>query len=96
MARLYYLLSNSCKEGLVGSPLQWPGVSAAAALYRGEWTMRGIWYDRTAEHADRLRGIKRQHPSVETVRKLHLGTNGALSVEYMIIGDAPACTAAAE
>ena len=68
LARLHYILSNSCKEGLVASPIDWPGVNAVAALYHGKWTMRGIWYDRTAEHADRLRGIKRRHPSIETVR----------------------------
>lgn len=68
IARLHYIVSNSCKEGLVSSPLEWPGVSAVSTLCRGEWTMRGVWYDRTAEHTDRLRGIKRQYPSVETVR----------------------------
>ena len=31
--RFRYVLSNSCKEGLVRSPLDWPGVSSARTLY---------------------------------------------------------------
>ena len=33
--RFLYILDNGCKEGLVASPLEWPGVSSAPALYRG-------------------------------------------------------------
>ena len=39
--RFLYILDNGCKEGLVASPLEWPGVSSAPALYRGETTMQG-------------------------------------------------------
>ena len=60
-------LDNGCKEGLVASPLEWPGVSSAPALYRGETTMQGIWYDRTAQYRARLRGENKLFPSTETV-----------------------------
>ena len=66
--RLRYILSNSCKEGLVASPLDWPGVSTARALCRGETMLPGIWYDRTAEGVAQGRGERREFPSVETVR----------------------------
>lgn len=45
--RMKYLLSQGCKEGLVWTPLDWPGVSSVRALL-GEEPLRGIWYDRTA------------------------------------------------
>ena len=60
-------LDNGCKEGLVASPLEWPGVSSAPALYRGETTMQGTWYDRTAQYRARLRGEYKLFPSTETV-----------------------------
>ena len=66
-ARFMYILSNGCKEGLVASPLDWPGVSSAQALYRGETTMQGIWYDRTAEFHARIRGEQKLFPTVQTV-----------------------------
>jgi len=66
--RFMYILDNSCKEGLVASPLDWPGVSSAAALYRGETTMQGTWYDRTAQYRAHLRGEYKLYPSTETVR----------------------------
>ena len=47
LQRLRYILSNGCKEGLVLSPLDWPGVSSARALVSG-MTMKGVWLDRTA------------------------------------------------
>lgn len=46
LQRLRYVLANGCKEGLVLSPLDWPGVSSAAALIGGE-PLRGVWLDRT-------------------------------------------------
>lgn len=47
LARLKYVLSQGCKEGLVSSPLDWPGPSAAWALVSGE-PLIGEWVDRTA------------------------------------------------
>lgn len=66
--RFFYILSNGCKEGLVDSPLEWPGVSSAPAFYRGETTLTGTWYDRTAQYRARLRrGEDKIFTSVETV-----------------------------
>ena len=46
LQRLRYVLANGCKEGLVLSPLDWPGVGSAGALITGE-PLRGAWLDRT-------------------------------------------------
>lgn len=67
IARFMYILDNSCKEGLVASPLDWPGVSSAAALFRGEMMMQGTRYDRTAQYRASLRGEYKEFPSTETV-----------------------------
>ncbi len=53
--RLMYLTRNSCKEGLVDSPLAWPGATSAKALTTGE-TLRGVWIDRTGLYKARGRG----------------------------------------
>ena len=45
--RLRYIFRNSCKENLVMSPLDWPGVSSVEALVTSE-PMKGLWIDRTA------------------------------------------------
>jgi hypothetical protein len=66
--RFLYVLENSCKEGLVASPLDWPGVSSASALYNGETKMQGTWYDRTAQYRAHLRGEYKLYPSKETVK----------------------------
>ena len=63
-----YILANGCKEGLVASPLEWPGVSSAGALFRGETTMQGTWYDRTAQYLASKRGKNELFPVTETVR----------------------------
>lgn len=68
--RLRYIFANGCKEGLVASPLDWPGVTSTTALCRGETTLRGTWFDRTAADKDKRRklGKKRRFRSVERVR----------------------------
>ncbi len=53
--RLRYVLAQGCKEGLVRSPLQWPGPSSTEALLNDN-KVRGLWFDRTAEYRARLRG----------------------------------------
>jgi REP element-mobilizing transposase RayT len=55
VGRLRYLLEQGCKEGLVRSPLDWPGASGTASLLTGEG-IRGVWFDRTAEYDARRRG----------------------------------------
>lgn len=64
-ARFRYILSNGSKEGLVASPLDWPGVSSAGALLRGESTIPCSWYDRTKEYRS---GGRKRFRSDETVR----------------------------
>ena len=54
VARLKYLLSQGCKEGLVASPRQWPGVHCAKALMTGQG-IPGVWVDRTALYNARRR-----------------------------------------
>jgi REP element-mobilizing transposase RayT len=44
---LRYLLSHGCKEGLVASPLDWPGLHPASLILEGP-THQGIWVNRTA------------------------------------------------
>ncbi len=50
-----YILSHGCKEGLVQSPLEWPGVGCERSLLFGE-KLEGIWYDRAAMHEAERRG----------------------------------------
>ena len=56
MSWLAYIFKNSCKEGLVGSPLDWPGVTSANALHRGDETLEGVWYDRLKQETARKSG----------------------------------------
>ena len=46
IARLVYHLKHGCKEGLVASPLDWPGVNFVEALLTGK-PLKGIWIDRS-------------------------------------------------
>ena len=55
VARLRYVLSQGCKELLVGRPQQWPGASSTKALL-GNATVTGIWRNRTAEYWAERRG----------------------------------------
>ncbi|HRY95467.1 MAG TPA: transposase [Myxococcota bacterium] len=49
VARLRYILSHGCKEGLVMMPGDWPGVSCLPALLEGK-QLEGVWVDHTALH----------------------------------------------
>jgi putative transposase len=49
VSRLYYLLAQGVKEGLVVDPRDWPGVHCAGALL-GEAELRGTWHDRSREY----------------------------------------------
>ncbi|MCB1058305.1 MAG: transposase [Acidobacteria bacterium] len=51
---LRYFLEHGCKENLVASPFEWPGLHPAAMLL-GPEDPRGTWVDRTALHLARLR-----------------------------------------
>ena len=47
-SRFRYVTVQGCKAGLIHSPKQWPGASAAPVLCRGEMTLEGVWIDRKA------------------------------------------------
>jgi len=49
LAKLRYLLSHGCKEGLVMRPADWPGVSCLPALLEGK-ALEGVWVDHTSLH----------------------------------------------
>ena len=58
VSRLRYILAQGCKEGLVASPLAWPGLHCARALL-GRETLAGTWLDRSGlYHAQRDRGTE--------------------------------------
>lgn len=46
--RLRYLVSHGCKEGLVGTPGEWPGATAHAWFATGA-ALTGTWHHRDAE-----------------------------------------------
>ncbi len=50
VARMKYVLSNGCKEGLVSRPHEWPGAHCAGPLLEGRSEVEGTWYDRTREY----------------------------------------------
>ncbi len=56
-SRLKYSLSHGVKEGLVESPLKWPGIHAARQLVHGE-PLEGYWFNRSKEWAALNRGQK--------------------------------------
>ena len=70
-ARLRYLLSHGCKEGLVLSPHDWPGVHSAGALTDGE-AIRGSWIDGTAISIARSRGKTIDRSQYRTDFEIHL------------------------
>lgn len=69
--RLEYLLAQGCKEGLVASPLEWPGVHCAHALVSGK-PVDGLWVDRTALWAARQRQAKACSEDFASRVELHL------------------------
>lgn len=56
VGRLSYLLAHGVKEGLVASPLDWPGVHCARELAQGR-PVCGRWHDRTLESRARRKGV---------------------------------------
>jgi len=52
--RLRYILAQGCKEGLVASPRDWPGVSSVQSRLHNT-PLRGIWIDRSAFYESRRR-----------------------------------------
>lgn len=58
--RLRYLLAHGVKEGLVRSPLDWPGAHCASALLEGQ-PFAGRWINRTLEY-----GAARKHRRLDS------------------------------
>ncbi|MFQ5520845.1 MAG: transposase, partial [Candidatus Methylomirabilia bacterium] len=56
IGRLRYILAQASKEGLVASPLDWPGAHCAKSLLEDD-SFGGYWFDRTREFAARQRGV---------------------------------------
>ncbi len=56
VGRLGYLLAHGVKEGLVASPLDWPGAHCARALVEGS-IVAGRWHDRTLEYKARRKSL---------------------------------------
>ncbi|MEO8195262.1 MAG: transposase [Thermoanaerobaculia bacterium] len=56
VSRLAYILAQGAKEGLVASPLDWPGVHCARALSEGT-AVAGRWRSRTLESRARRKGV---------------------------------------
>ena len=56
VGRLSYVLAHGVKEGLVASPLDWPGVHCARALTEGT-IVSGHWHDRTLKSKARRKGL---------------------------------------
>jgi hypothetical protein len=56
LARARYILSHGCKESLVASPSDWPGINCVHSLTSGK-PLSGRWHSRTKENASRKRGI---------------------------------------
>jgi putative transposase len=70
IARLRYLIAQGCRENLVGSPRDWPGVSSTWALYDGTMRMDGKWVDRTAMYHAKQQGadvLERDFTTIETL-----------------------------
>jgi REP element-mobilizing transposase RayT len=55
IGRLRYILAHGVKEGLVEKVSQWPGVHAASTLLSGQ-PLEGTWFNRSRQHAARVRG----------------------------------------
>jgi hypothetical protein len=53
--RLRYILAHGAKEGLLASPVAWPGPNCIAALTTGA-LLRGTWFDRSKKFLARQRG----------------------------------------
>ncbi|HEX9801259.1 MAG TPA: transposase [Thermoanaerobaculia bacterium] len=71
IARLRYLLAHGVKEGLVGSPLEWPGAHCVRALLDGT-PIAGRWFDRTLEYAACRKRLPTDPEAFVTVEELHL------------------------
>jgi len=56
--RLRYLLKQGCKEGLVWTPKEWPGVHTVREILTGK-PLQGLWLNQTDKYRSELRGEDR-------------------------------------
>jgi len=71
VARFYYLLSHGCKEGLVFTPGDWPGVHCVHALLDGD-PLEGVWHDHSREYEARRQGTETDPEAFATIYRVHL------------------------
>ncbi len=69
--RLRYILSNSTKEGLVASPLKWPGVHSARAMVFGK-NDTGTWFSRTDAWIAKNQRRRPRRRDIETDYEIYL------------------------
>jgi hypothetical protein len=69
--RLAYILAHGTKEGLVASPLDWPGVTSTRALATGEG-LTGVWRDRAKARRASKRSAMCAAESADTVYDIEL------------------------
>ncbi|PYQ55818.1 MAG: hypothetical protein DMF53_27265 [Acidobacteria bacterium] len=81
VARLLYLLSNSCKENLVAEVGEWPGPHCAPALLTGQ-PLQGVWINRTQEYRAQQRGETPEPQSFEEPETLTLEPLGAEAADW--------------
>ncbi|MEM7479925.1 MAG: transposase [Acidobacteriota bacterium] len=67
--RMRYVLAQGCKENLVESPLDWPGVSCVRALLEGR-NLKGIWVDRTRRYRAQRQGISASSNETEQAEEV--------------------------
>ena len=72
VARLDYLLQHGVKEGLVRSPLDWPGLHCAHQLASSDWTVRGHWDDLTKKFRLEQAGKTVQDAEIRTEETVEL------------------------
>lgn len=72
IGRLRYLLAHGAKEGLVATPLDWPGLHSGVAIVDGTMQVPGIWRDETAAFRDRTANRTKPTASYEKLETIQL------------------------
>ena len=72
VGRLDYLLQHGVKEGLVHSPLEWPGLHCAHQLSTSDWTVRGHWDDLTRKFRLEQAGKTVENEDIRTEETIEL------------------------
>ena len=72
VARLDYMLQQGVKEGLVASPLEWPGLHCAHQLTTDNWKLQGHWDDLTKKYLLEQAGKPASSQDIVSVESLTL------------------------